>query len=140
MLALTLAVGIVIDDAIVVMENIFRHAEMGKDRVKASSEGTKEITFAALAATLDNGGGKSAPLGRVMLSGTNQLVVLAPLVSVALETSTVSDVVSELVSSTIIVLPLDDGSTLVIDVLDVLATDGDGRIRSVHGFLDQVPG
>lgn len=33
----------------------------------------------ALAATLDNGGGKSAPLGRVMLSGTNQLVVLAPL-------------------------------------------------------------
>ena len=33
----------------------------------------------ALAATLDNGAGKSAPLGRVMLSGTNQLVVLAPL-------------------------------------------------------------
>ena len=35
-----------------VMENIFRHAEMGKDRVKAASEGTKEITFAALAATI----------------------------------------------------------------------------------------
>ena len=34
-----------------VMENIFRHAEMGKDRVRAASEGTKEITFAALAAT-----------------------------------------------------------------------------------------
>ena len=33
----------------------------------------------ALAATLDNGGAKTAPLGRVMLSGTNQLVVLAPL-------------------------------------------------------------
>jgi multidrug efflux pump subunit AcrB len=35
-----------------VMENIFRHAEMGKDRVRAAGEGTKEITFAALAATL----------------------------------------------------------------------------------------
>ncbi|HEV7957956.1 MAG TPA: efflux RND transporter permease subunit, partial [Acidimicrobiales bacterium] len=35
-----------------VMENIFRHAEMGKDRVRAASEGTKEITFAALAATI----------------------------------------------------------------------------------------
>jgi multidrug efflux pump subunit AcrB len=34
------------------MENIFRHAEMGKDRMQAASEGTKEITFAALAATL----------------------------------------------------------------------------------------
>src|SRR5205085_10383088 len=33
----------------------------------------------ALSATLDNGAGKVAPLGRVMLSGTNQLVVLAPL-------------------------------------------------------------
>jgi hypothetical protein len=33
----------------------------------------------ALAATLDNAGGKAPPLGRVMLSGTNQLVVLAPL-------------------------------------------------------------
>jgi len=35
-----------------VMENIFRHAEMGKDKKAAAAEGTKEITFAALAATL----------------------------------------------------------------------------------------
>ena len=35
-----------------VMENIYRHAEMGKDRVTAAADGTKEITFAALAATL----------------------------------------------------------------------------------------
>ena len=34
------------------MENIYRHAEMGKDRVRAARDGTKEITFAALAATL----------------------------------------------------------------------------------------
>jgi multidrug efflux pump len=52
LLGLSLAVGLVVDDAVMVMENIYRHAEMGKDRVKASSEGTKEITFAALAATL----------------------------------------------------------------------------------------
>ena len=47
-----LAVGIVVDDAIMVLENIFRHAEAGKDRVTAAREGTREITFAALAATL----------------------------------------------------------------------------------------
>lgn len=52
LLGLSLAVGLVVDDAVMVMENIYRHAEMGKDKVKASSEGTKEITFAALAATL----------------------------------------------------------------------------------------
>jgi multidrug efflux pump len=52
LLGLSLAVGLVVDDAVMVMENIFRHAEMGKGRVQAASEGTKEITFAALAATL----------------------------------------------------------------------------------------
>src|SRR6185369_17306462 len=45
-------VGLVVDDAVMVMENIFRHAEMGKSKEVAASEGTKEITFAALAATL----------------------------------------------------------------------------------------
>ena len=52
LLALALAVGIVVDDAIMVMENIFRHAEGGKSLVKAALEGTQEIAFAALAATL----------------------------------------------------------------------------------------
>jgi len=52
LLGLALAVGIVVDDAIMVLENIFRHREMGKDRVAAAREGTAEITFAALAATL----------------------------------------------------------------------------------------
>ncbi|MFN2386340.1 MAG: efflux RND transporter permease subunit, partial [Thermoanaerobaculia bacterium] len=52
LLGLGLAVGIVVDDAIMVLENIFRHGEMGKDRVRAAREGTQEITFAALAATL----------------------------------------------------------------------------------------
>ncbi len=52
LLGLSLAVGLVVDDAVMVMENIYRHAEMGKNKVLAASEGTKEITFAALAATL----------------------------------------------------------------------------------------
>ncbi len=52
LLALSLSVGIVVDDAIMVLENIYRHAEAGKGRVRAAREGTKEITFAALAATI----------------------------------------------------------------------------------------
>jgi len=51
MLGLTLAIGIVVDDAIMVLENIVRHREMGKGRVRASSEGAREIAFAAMAAT-----------------------------------------------------------------------------------------
>ena len=52
LLGLSLAVGLVVDDAVMVMENIFRHAEMGKSRLVAAADGTKEITFAALAATI----------------------------------------------------------------------------------------
>ncbi len=52
LLGLALAVGIVVDDAIMVLENIVRHAEMGKDKVTAALEGTKEITFSAFSATL----------------------------------------------------------------------------------------
>jgi len=52
LLGLSLAVGLVVDDAVMVMENIYRHGEMGKDRYQAAADGTKEITFAALAATL----------------------------------------------------------------------------------------
>jgi multidrug efflux pump len=52
LLGLALAVGIVVDDAIMVLENIYRHGEMGKDRARAAREGTQEIKFAALAATL----------------------------------------------------------------------------------------
>jgi multidrug efflux pump len=52
LLAMALAVGIVVDDAIMVMENIFRHREGGQDLVQAALGGTQEIAFAALAATL----------------------------------------------------------------------------------------
>ncbi|HEY0663924.1 MAG TPA: efflux RND transporter permease subunit, partial [Thiobacillaceae bacterium] len=52
LLALSLAVGIVVDDAIMVLENIYRHREMGEGKVKAASIGAREITFAAAATTL----------------------------------------------------------------------------------------
>lgn len=52
LLAMALAVGIVVDDAIMVMENIFRHRESGQGLVQAALGGTQEIAFAALAATL----------------------------------------------------------------------------------------
>ncbi len=50
-LGLTLVVGIVVDDAIMVLENIYRHREEGKGRVRAASVGAREITFAAAATT-----------------------------------------------------------------------------------------
>jgi multidrug efflux pump subunit AcrB len=52
LLALSLSIGIVVDDAVMVLENIYRHAEMGKDKVAAAREGTEQISFAALAATM----------------------------------------------------------------------------------------
>jgi len=52
LIALSLAVGLLIDDAIVVRENIFRHLEMGKSPKDAALEGTKEVTLAVVATTL----------------------------------------------------------------------------------------
>lgn len=52
LLALSLAVGLLVDDAIVVRENIFRHIEMGKDPIKAAREGTAEVQLAVIATTL----------------------------------------------------------------------------------------
>ena len=52
LLALVLAIGLVVDDAIVVLENIYRHMEMGKDRWQAALDGTREIGFAVLATTI----------------------------------------------------------------------------------------
>lgn len=52
LLALVLAIGLVVDDAIVVLENIYRHIESGLDSFKAALIGSKEITFAVIAMTL----------------------------------------------------------------------------------------
>lgn len=52
LMALSLVVGILVDDSIVVLENIYRHMEMGSDKRKAALEGRNEIGFTALSITL----------------------------------------------------------------------------------------
>jgi HAE1 family hydrophobic/amphiphilic exporter-1 len=52
MLALSLSIGILVDDAIVVIENIYRHLEMGKPRMRAALDATNEIGLAVIATTL----------------------------------------------------------------------------------------
>ncbi len=52
LLALVLAIGLVVDDAIVVLENIYRHMEMGKSRRQAAFDGSHEIGFAVIATTV----------------------------------------------------------------------------------------
>lgn len=52
LLGLSLAIGIVVDDAIMVLENIFRHNEEGRDRMESAIVGAREISFAAMAATV----------------------------------------------------------------------------------------
>lgn len=52
LLALTLSISIVVDDAIMLLENIVRHYRMGKGSAKAASDGAKEVLPAAIAATL----------------------------------------------------------------------------------------
>src|SRR5690606_32515664 len=52
LLAMVLAIGLVVDDAIVVLENIYRHIEEGKSRFEAALIGAKEIGFAVVAMTL----------------------------------------------------------------------------------------
>ena len=52
LLAMSLVIGILVDDSIVVLENIYRHLEMGKNRRQAAIDGRNEIGFTALAITL----------------------------------------------------------------------------------------
>jgi multidrug efflux pump subunit AcrB len=54
LLGLSLVVGILVDDAIVVLENIYRHMEMGKSRIRASYDGTAEIGGTVTSITLVN--------------------------------------------------------------------------------------
>ena len=52
LMALTLSVGFVVDDAIVMLENIVRHMEMGKPRMQAALDGSREIAFTIVSMTL----------------------------------------------------------------------------------------
>jgi hydrophobe/amphiphile efflux-1 (HAE1) family protein len=52
MMALVLTIGVVVDDSIVVLENIYRHIEEGMEPIEAAIQGMKEIVFAVIATTL----------------------------------------------------------------------------------------
>jgi len=52
LMAITLAIGFVVDDAVVVIENIARHLEMGKSRMQAALDGAQEIGFTVLSMTI----------------------------------------------------------------------------------------
>lgn len=52
MVAIALVIGILVDDSIVVLENIYRHLEMGKNRRQAALEGRNEISYTALSITM----------------------------------------------------------------------------------------
>ena len=52
MMAMTLSVGFVVDDAIVMLENIVRHLEMGKSRMQAALEGAREVGFTIISMTI----------------------------------------------------------------------------------------
>jgi len=52
LLGFVLSIGLVVDDAIVVLENIYRHMEMGKTKLQAAIDGSKEIGFAVVSTTI----------------------------------------------------------------------------------------
>jgi multidrug efflux pump len=52
LLAFVMAIGLVVDDAIVMLENIFRHIEMGKPRLRAAWDGAREVGFVIVATTI----------------------------------------------------------------------------------------
>ncbi|MCB0631415.1 MAG: efflux RND transporter permease subunit [Saprospiraceae bacterium] len=85
LLGLSLVVGILVDDAIVVLENIYRHMEMGKNRVRAAYDGTKEIGFTVSAITL---------------------VIIAVFFPVALSSGLVSDILRQFCMTVIIATSL----------------------------------
>ncbi|MDO5654568.1 MAG: efflux RND transporter permease subunit [Flavobacteriaceae bacterium] len=74
LLGMSLVVGILVDDAIVVIENIHRHMEMGKNKVRAAYDGAKEIGFTVTAITL---------------------VIVVVFLPIALSTGLVSDIIKQ---------------------------------------------
>lgn len=81
LLGLSLVVGILVDDAIVVIENIHRHMEMGKNKVRASYDGAKEIGFTVTAITL---------------------VIVVVFLPIAMSSGLVSDIISQFCVTVII--------------------------------------
>lgn len=85
LLGLSLVVGILVDDAIVVLENIYRHMEMGKNRVRAAFDGTAEIGFTVTAITV---------------------VIIVVFLPIAMSTGLVSNIISQFCVTVVIATAL----------------------------------
>ncbi len=109
LLGLSLVVGILVDDAIVVIENIYRHMEMGKNKVRASLDGAKEIGFTVLSITL---------------------VIVVVFLPIALSTGMVSDILREFCMVVVIAVLL---SLLTSFTIVPLMTSRFGKLEHVQG-------
>lgn len=109
LLALSLVVGILVDDAIVVIENIYRHMEMGKNRVRASVDGTKEIGFTVVSITS---------------------VIVVVFLPIALSTGMVSNILKEFSLTIVIAVLL---SLLTSFTIVPLLTSRFGKLEHIDG-------
>ncbi len=109
LLGLSLVVGILVDDAIVVIENVYRHIEMGKNRVRATFDAMKEIGF-------------------VVISTTAVLIVV--FLPVALTNTLVSDILRQF--SVVIVISVII-STIAALTLTPMLTSRFARIENISG-------
>lgn len=109
LLGLSLVVGILVDDAIVVLENIYRHMEMGKNRVRASYEATKEIGFTVTSITL---------------------VIVVVFFPIALSTGLVSDILRQF---TVVVMIATMLSLLTSFTIIPLLSSRFGKLEKIEG-------
>ncbi len=109
LLGLSLVVGILVDDAIVVIENIYRHMEMGKNRVRAAYDGAKEIGFTVISITL---------------------VIVVVFLPIALSTGMVSDILREFCLVVVISVLL---SLLTSFTIVPLLTSRFGKLEQING-------
>src|SRR5690554_7882125 len=107
LLGLSLVVGILVDDAIVVIENIYRHMEMGKNKVRASIDGAKEIGFTVVSITF---------------------VIVVVFLPISLSTGMVSDILREFCVVVIIATLL---SLLVSFTIVPLVTSRFGKLEKI---------
>lgn len=134
LLAISLSVGILVDDSIVVIENIYRHIEKGKDKISASITGRNEIGFTALSITLvDIAVFLPMSLSQSIISGIirqfSLVIVVATLVSLF-----VSFTLTPLLASRI--AKLDDFKNN--SGIDRLVDSFENLIRRFAGFLQGI--
>ncbi|MFA9390530.1 MAG: efflux RND transporter permease subunit [Prolixibacteraceae bacterium] len=109
LLGLSLVIGVLVDDAIVVIENVYRHIEMGKNRVRATYDAMKEIGFTVISTTV---------------------VLVIVFLPVALTKTLVSDILRQfslvIVMATII-------STIAALTLTPMLTSRFGKVQKLNG-------